>query len=152
MTLSCPSPAPWLVCVWVSPLSTTYWCVREGGGECEDHNITGEEDECQMVIRVSPSHHGAWTCMITMGGDYTTVTTYLDMEVGVRARLSISHGVPGQEPQQVEGGIVHLVEGQLNHFTCTAENGFPRSRIQWVVGTSHSLTLLEPLDKVNMLE
>ena len=103
-----------------------------------------------MVISVSPSHHGAWTCMVTMGGDYTTVTTYLDMEVAVRPRLSISHGGPGQKPQQVEEGIVHLVEGELNNFTCTAEQGFPRPKIQWAVGTSYSLTVLEPHDKVNI--
>ena len=103
-----------------------------------------------MVISIPPSHHGAWTCMVTMGGDYTTLTTYLDMEVAVRPRLSISHEGPGQGPQQVEEGIVHLVEGELNNFTCTAEQGFPRPKIQWAVGTSSSLTVLEPQNKVSI--
>jgi hypothetical protein len=85
--------------------------------------------------------------MLTLGGDsgdYHALTTHLDLEVAVKPTLSITHTMQ-------EGGVLHLVEGELNNVTCVAEGGFPRSEVFWTLGTSSSFTLLDAYDKISFI-
>ena len=154
--LSCPSPRPWLLCVMVSPMKEVVCGVREGGSiarVCQGASLslTGDETRCEVRIQAAPSHHGVWTCMLTMDQDYQAITTYIHLEVAVRPQVSIrhtAHGLVGWEDQQGAGRAVHLVEGEEQNFTCLAEEGFPRPDIHWTLGNYSTMTMVQGNSKV----
>ena len=140
----------------VSPMREVVCGVREGGSiarVCQGAalSLTGEESRCEVRIQAAPSHHGVWTCLLTMEQDYQAITTFIHLEVVVRPQLSIrqaAHGLAGQGGQQGEGRAAHLVEGEEQNFTCLAEQGFPRSDIHWSIGNTSALTMVQGNSKV----
>ena len=153
-TLSCPSPRPWLLCVWLSPLLARQCAVQvgekidrvcqEGRGE-----ISAGESSCQMRLHARPGDHGAWTCMLTYDNDYGTVRTYLDLQVAVMPYTSIVYHSAGEIREVTENSetaSAELIAGLEKNFTCSAAGGFPRSQILWEVEKTSSPSLFSQHD------
>ena len=127
--LSCPAPAPWLLCIWVSP-GGDRWCqvsLQEDRLEVcgpQDSLLTssraGGSGGCEVRLVSEVRHHGVWTCMLTLdtAGQYDTLVTRLGLSVSSPPSLSLSHNE--------------------THLTCWADNGYPAPSLSWHL--DHSLT------------
>ena len=125
VVLSCHSHLPWLFCVWVSPTSERHCAVRLDNGIvrssiCEGRrtNVTASRGNiCQIKIQASSLDHGSWTCHLTLGkeGYYTSTSSYMEVQVAAKPRLSISKGEKGE-------------------IICKAAKAFPRPVFLWSMG------------------
>ena len=126
--LSCPAPAPWLLCIWVSP-GGDRWCqvsLQEDRLEVcgqQDSLLTstraGGSGGCEVRLVSEVRHHGVWTCMLTLdtAGQYESLVTRLGLSVTSPPSLSLSHNE--------------------THLTCWADNGYPAPSLSWHL--DHSL-------------
>ena len=124
--LSCPSPAPWLLCVWLAPSGERRCQVRleqeRGvtseevcGPQAESHHsqLTSSSSQCDLRLSSKASHHGLWTCMMTLdrAGQYESLVTRLVLAVTSPPSLSVSHN--------------------STHLTYSADHGYPAPSLQW---------------------
>ena len=119
--LSCPAPAPWLLCIWVSPGGARRCQVslQEDRLEVCGHqdslltNTSGGAGGCQLRLVSEVSHHGVWTCMLTLdtAGQYESLVTRLVLAVSTPPSLSLSHNE--------------------THLSCQADQGYPAPSLSW---------------------
>ena len=97
---------------------------------------------CIPLFQAMPADHGSWTCMLTLDGVFESVRTYLDLQVSVRPKVSISSDNSGDQIRVVDGETstarLDLTAGQDRNLTCSAHGGFPRSGFHWSVDTNNS--------------
>jgi hypothetical protein len=96
-----------------------------------------------LVLQADSSDHGAWTCMLTLVEDYFSITTFIDLEVGLPPLVSLSlPAVPKSNtssPSVLDvPKSITLVDGQDYNFTCTARRVFPRPVFYWTVDYKYS--------------
>ena len=46
-----------------------------------------------ILIQVSPSDHGSWTCVLTLDTDFEQQKTFVDLEVAVKPLVSLIEAV-----------------------------------------------------------
>ena len=107
--LSCPAPAPWLLCIWVSPGGARRCQVSLQQDRLE---VCGPQDwlltsssggggGCELRLVTEVGHHGVWTCMLTLdtAGQYDSLVTRLLLSVSSPALLSL----PQRDPPDLLG-------------------------------------------------
>ena len=120
--LSCPSPAPWLLCIWVSPggdrrcqVSLQEDRVEVCGQQAQQDSIltSSSAGGCELRLVSEVRDHGVWTCMLTLdtAGQYDSLVTRLVLSVSSPASLSLSRNE--------------------THLTCRAELGYPAPALSW---------------------
>ena len=137
VVLSCPAPAPWLLCIWVSPGGARRCQVSIQEDRLE---VCGHQDSlltshspggagggggCELRLVSEVSHHGVWTCMLTLdtAGQYDSLVTRLGLSVSSPPSLSLSHN--------------------KTHLTCLADHGYPAPSLCWHLDHSPSPLICE---------
>ena len=129
VVLSCPAPAPWLLCIWVSPGGARSCQVslhQDRLEVCGHHDSLltsntagggGGAGGCELRLVSEVSHHGVWTCMLTLdtAGQYDSLVTRLGLSVSSPPSLSLSHNE--------------------THLTCLADHGYPAPSLCWYLNS-----------------
>ena len=81
--------------------------------------------------------------MLTLGKDYSSITTFIDLEVALPPLVSLSlPAVPKSNTSSISlpsvPKSIALLDGQDYNFTCTARRVFPRPVFYWTVDYKYS--------------
>ena len=91
-----------------------------------------------LLFQATHFDHGTWTCMLTLDEDYESITTYINLQVGLIPLVSLSYPAEAMTTISTDISSILLVEGEEYNFTCTAERVFPRPELYWTVDNEYS--------------
>ena len=95
-------------------------------------HLSGSDRNCDLTIyNVTSSDYGPWMCLVHDSQDFDTDKSYIDIDIGLRARVTLQVTPTTTSSYDTKERVVRVLEGTSVDIRCETDRANPKPSFIW---------------------